>query len=95
MIDYYHHNRIYWANLDFGHIESILPDGTDRSIVPTDSKEHPFTFDIFESYIYWAPVNSKKIYAQGKYKDSNKTLLFETNEEIQILSIYHKFKYPQ
>ncbi|XP_031780788.1 vitellogenin receptor isoform X1 [Nasonia vitripennis] len=92
----YPSSRLYWVDARLKVIESISLDGTDRRTVLRHVATHPYSIAIFENKLYWSDWSTNSIHSCNKFNGKNYTTLFQKNETVYGIHIYHsslKVKY--
>lgn len=92
-IDYAGNHRIYFSDPKANSIESVNPDGSDRTLVLKGELFHPISLDLFEDQVYWVTRDSGEIYRQDKFGRGVKVRVRRSLEHATDVKIYQEKKY--
>lgn len=92
-IDYDGGHRLYWSDSKANVIESVNPDGTDRTVIIRGDIAHPVSLDLFEDQIYWVTRDSGEIFRQDKFGRGVKVRVKRALESATDVKIYQEMKY--
>uniref|UniRef100_A0A8U8BUY5 Low-density lipoprotein receptor-related protein 2 n=1 Tax=Geospiza parvula TaxID=87175 RepID=A0A8U8BUY5_GEOPR len=93
-IDYLNNDRIYWSDSKENIIESMRPDGTDRTIV-LHGVGSPYSLDIFEGHLYWIAKERGEVWKKDKFGNGEKVKVLTVNPWLTQVRIYHQHRYNQ
>ncbi|VDL67594.1 unnamed protein product [Nippostrongylus brasiliensis] len=79
-------NRIYWADPKYKKVDSVNPDGTDRSTVVRDHHV-PWAIDVFENHLYWVSRETKTLYVQDKFGRGRVAVLASDLEDVHAVRV--------
>ena len=70
-------DRLYWVDARLKRIESIKLDGTDRRMISSILREHPFAVTVFENYLYYSDwqKGEKAIRKVNKFTGTEKSIV--------------------
>uniref|UniRef100_A0A8C4XVC9 Low-density lipoprotein receptor-related protein 2 n=1 Tax=Falco tinnunculus TaxID=100819 RepID=A0A8C4XVC9_FALTI len=94
-IDYLNNDRIYWSDSKENTIESMRPDGTDRTIVLHGGKNFPYSLDVFEGHLYWIAKERGEVWKKDKFGNGEKVKVLTVNPWLTQVRIYHQHRYNQ
>uniref|UniRef100_A0A803VR23 Low-density lipoprotein receptor-related protein 2 n=1 Tax=Ficedula albicollis TaxID=59894 RepID=A0A803VR23_FICAL len=92
-IDYLNNDRIYWSDSKENIIESMRPDGTDRTIVLHGGS--PYSLDVFEGHLYWIAKERGEVWKKDKFGSGEKVKVLTVNPWLTQVRIYHQHRYNQ
>nr|XP_021127707.2 low-density lipoprotein receptor-related protein 2 isoform X4 [Anas platyrhynchos] len=92
-IDYLNNDRIYWSDSKENIIESMRPDGTDRTVVLHGGS--PYSLDVFEGHLYWIAKERGEVWKKDKFGSGEKVKLLTVNPWLTQVRIYHQHRYNQ
>uniref|UniRef100_A0A8C3C9S1 Low-density lipoprotein receptor-related protein 2 n=1 Tax=Cairina moschata TaxID=8855 RepID=A0A8C3C9S1_CAIMO len=93
-IDYLNNDRIYWSDSKENIIESMRPDGTDRTIV-LHGVGSPYSLDVFEGHLYWIAKERGEVWKKDKFGSGEKVKVLTVNPWLTQVRIYHQHRYNQ
>ncbi|NWR88915.1 LRP2 protein, partial [Furnarius figulus] len=93
-IDYLNNDRIYWSDSKENLIESMRPDGTDRTIV-LHGVGSPYSLDVFEGHLYWIAKERGEVWKKDKFGSGEKVKVLTVNPWLTQVRIYHQHRYNQ
>ncbi|KGL73134.1 Low-density lipoprotein receptor-related protein 2, partial [Tinamus guttatus] len=93
-IDYLNNDRIYWSDSKENIIESMRPDGTDRTIV-LHGVGSPYNLDVFEGHLYWIAKERGEVWKKDKFGSGEKIKVLTVNPWLTQVRIYHQHRYNQ
>ncbi|NXN98396.1 LRP2 protein, partial [Rhinopomastus cyanomelas] len=93
-IDYLNNDRIYWSDSKENTIESMRPDGTDRTIV-LHGVGSPYSLDVFEGHLYWISKERGEVWKKDKFGNGEKVKVLTVNPWLTQVRIYHQYRYNQ
>ncbi|KAI6065095.1 Low-density lipoprotein receptor-related protein 2 isoform X2 [Aix galericulata] len=93
-IDYLNNDRIYWSDSKENIIESMRPDGTDRTVV-LHGVGSPYSLDVFEGHLYWIAKERGEVWKKDKFGSGEKVKVLTVNPWLTQVRIYHQHRYNQ
>ncbi|XP_019378305.1 PREDICTED: low-density lipoprotein receptor-related protein 2 [Gavialis gangeticus] len=93
-VDYLNNDRIYWSDSKENIIESMRPDGTDRTIV-LQGVSSPYSLDVFEGHLYWMSKERGEVWKKDKFGSGEKVKMLTVNPWLTQVRIYHQHRYNQ
>ncbi|XP_025940300.1 low-density lipoprotein receptor-related protein 2 [Apteryx rowi] len=94
-IDYLNSDRIYWSDSKENIIESMRPDGTDRTVVLHGEAGSPYSLDVFEGHLYWIAKERGEVWKKDKFGNGEKVKVLTVNPWLTQVRIYHQHRYNQ
>ncbi|XP_074926235.1 low-density lipoprotein receptor-related protein 2 [Chelonoidis abingdonii] len=93
-IDYLNNDRLYWTDSKENIIESMRPDGTDRTTV-LRGVSSPYSLDVFEGHLYWISKERGEVWKEDKFGNGEKVKVLTVNPWLTQVRIYHQHRYNQ
>ncbi|XP_048725147.2 low-density lipoprotein receptor-related protein 2 isoform X1 [Caretta caretta] len=94
-IDYLNNDRLYWSDSKENIIESMRPDGTDRTTVLHGEVSSPYSLDVFEGHLYWISKERGEVWKEDKFGNGEKVKVLTVNPWLTQVRIYHQHRYNQ
>ncbi|XP_067405392.1 low-density lipoprotein receptor-related protein 2 isoform X6 [Emydura macquarii macquarii] len=94
-IDYLNNDRLYWSDSKENIIESMRPDGTDRTTVLHGEVSSPYSLDVFEGHLYWISKEKGEVWKEDKFGKGEKVKVLTVNPWLTQVRIYHQHRYNQ
>uniref|UniRef100_A0A8C0IK70 Low-density lipoprotein receptor-related protein 2 n=1 Tax=Chelonoidis abingdonii TaxID=106734 RepID=A0A8C0IK70_CHEAB len=94
-IDYLNNDRLYWTDSKENIIESMRPDGTDRTTVLRGEVSSPYSLDVFEGHLYWISKERGEVWKEDKFGNGEKVKVLTVNPWLTQVRIYHQHRYNQ